>query len=402
MNIRTLHNLFPRLFLASGILLVTACVPEITLDIEDPKNNTVVFNNFSAFVLTRDLGNTTGAAAVIDIQSHKVIVDDLGKGSWIATETGMSTDGQYIFLVDKFAASVSMVDRSSLNAPARQFSTGTGTNPETLVRFGNKGYIPRYDSDALLIVNLDTGAEVGTVDFSEFATDVDPYPEMADAITAAGKVWVSIQRWDRQPFPNWWNPSTQPTGSYLVSIDPETDEIESRVKLSGTNPGKLRIDPRTGNLFVPLSEGIELIDPATGESKGWLIDGSDFPNGIYFSAVTKDRVFVISGEYPLDDDGFVDWSGDDMAVLFAVERSSGAITEVTRSLEGYFALSCLEVAPNDVIYTCAGPGARVLKPGLRLFNATTGEELTTEPIATKLPPVGIVFYAEETTSAVID
>ncbi len=388
-----------RLLLAAGLLL-PACVqtPESFVETDEPDIR-VVIDEDHAFVLTRDLDNTTGSGAMVHLDQQSVLADDLGLGDWIGNNTAAFAIGSELYIIDKTTAAITVIDPQQPETPVRQFSAGAGTNPESIVLANGKAYIPRYDSTHLLVADPETGAELATIDFSEFATSVDPYSEMSAAVTAAGKVWVAVQRMDRQPPPAWWNASTEPTGSYVVSIDPETDAIADRILLGDTNPTGLRIDPKTGWIAVEMMSGIELINPQTAASEGWLIEPWSIANGIFFSAMTTDQVFVITGEYPTLENGDVDWAND-IAVLAAVDRATGAVTEVTRSPEGYFALSCLEVSPRNLVVACAGPGYRVTKPGLRIFDTASHQEVTTKPLTTSLPPVGVVFYPVSTTEVV--
>lgn len=400
-------------WLLGSLLLAAGCVPAVEVE-DEIRDHDVKIEEYMrashAFVYTRDVQNTTGAAALVDLDTFDVKADGLGKGTWVGSNVGIASDGEFLYVIEKTSASITVIDPNAPARPVRQFTAEQGTNPEDLVRIGGKAYITRYDSAEVLVVNPDNGTKIGTVDLSEFNTAVDPYPEMSDAITAAGLVWVAVQRWDRQPWPNWWNASTDATtgletGSYLVAIDPSDDMIAKRVKTLGTNPGNLRVDPRNGHLLVvstapDFTTGIESIDPATGESGGWVVEGAGYPNGIYFAAPTTDYIYVQtvdSFDWDRSWDGHV---GTETAIIYAIDRATGKQRELVRNGEGYLSLGCMELSPLNLLVVCAGPGQRVTDTGLRVFDPASGKELTKSPIKTGLPPIGLAFFAQPATRTV--
>ncbi len=365
---------------------LTACLPEVETIIDDEIDTprvVTILKDTQAFVFTRDTANTTGAGAVVDLDKQEVVSDGLGQGSWFSSDVKLRTVGNRIYVIDRSQAVVSVLEPNTSLTPVLQFNVGEGTNPQDIAVIGSKGFVTRFDSTELAVVDVTTGTLTATVDLSEFADEVDNYPEMAAAVTAAGKVWVAVQRWERTPPPDWWN---APTVSNLVAVDPDTNEITERITLTGTNPQTIRIDPLTGNLLVKEDQGIEIINPTTAESEGWLLEG--FTD--YFAATTS-QVYTISAEYDLE------WNTT--MHLSVTDRESGESVELAAEAN-YYSMFCLEISPLDIVVVCRGPHPEITDPGLRLFDAATSEELTIEPIATALPPSGITFFAEETTTVV--
>lgn len=403
-------------FLALTALLFTFTACEIAVeDLLPPANIDEVrtyFNGNNAFVYTVDAQFTTGAAAIVSLdEPFTVLKTGIGEGSWFSTDVLFQSDSRYVYIIDRTNGNITVVDPLDEGKELTQISVGPASNPKAVVRINDKLYISRNDEESVLILDADTFQEAGTVDISKFS-DADNLPDMGYAVTAEGKIWLLLERLDRT---NAWTPSTWPTDkAYMVSIDPATDAIEAEIPLLGKNPYQiLKIDPLTGNLYfissVGTGAGIEMINPKTGTSAGWLVEPSVFPtgsapdSGISFAVATTTTVFVVVPE------GFQGWTAYDWdeTVLFAIDRNTGEKSEVLRSSAGYKGLACLELSPGNprnadkqLLITCAGPGPRVTKPGLRIFDPVTLKELTSAPLNTGLPPFGVTFFARPETEVV--
>jgi hypothetical protein len=398
------------LLLIALVLAVPACTVDVTDVLDVPANIDEIrtyFNGNNALVYTRDAQNTTGAAAIVSLDApFSVLKKGISEGGWFSNDVMLQGDSRYVYIIDRTNGNVTVIDPVDGAAELKQISVGPTSNPKSVVRIGGKLYITRWNETSVLVLDATTFAETGTVDLSEFA-DGDGTPEMGLAVTAEGRVWVALERYDQL---NYWAPSTLPVdGAYLVSIDPATDRIEKRVKLTGTTPYQmLKVDPLSGDLLLISSQnyaaGIEAVDPKTGTAKGWLVEPATFADGIFFAEATTTHVYVVSGEGAHN--GAPDWDWD-YAVLWAIDRATGVKTEVYRTADGYMGLACLELSPGTtrapnkrLIVTCAGPGARVTRPGLHIFDPVSLKELTKAPLDTGLPPFGVAFFARPETEVV--
>ena len=136
-----------------------------------------------------------------------------------------------------------------------QFSVGNGSNPHDIAFASpTKAYVTRYDDTAMWIVNPQTGAMTGTIDFSSLADAQDGLPEMDQMAVFENKVFVSVQRLNRNNF-------YSPTGtSYLAVIDINTDTFVDTdavtpgvqpITLTTPNPfSEIQFDPYTARLYL--------------------------------------------------------------------------------------------------------------------------------------------------------
>jgi hypothetical protein len=146
--------------------------------------------------------------------------------------------GGKIVLIDRGNTALTFVDPSTCTVD-RQFSVKGGfemANPHDVVIVDDgKAYVTRYAKNAapadpmaagddLLIVDPRDGTVTGRVDLAAYAT-VD-FPASPDrAIVAAGKVVVTLNR---------WNASTYGYGdASVVFVDPTTDQVVQNLALPG-------------------------------------------------------------------------------------------------------------------------------------------------------------------------
>src|SRR5262249_42116738 len=125
-----------------------------------------------------------------------------------------------LYVVNRSGAdNIQVLDPASAFATVRQFSVGNGSNPHDIAFASpTKAYVTRYDSADLWVVNPQTGAHTGTISLAGFA-DADGIPEMVPMAVWAGRLFVSIERLDRNNF-------YAPVGGSLVAvIDPLSDTV---------------------------------------------------------------------------------------------------------------------------------------------------------------------------------
>ena len=123
-----------------------------------------------------------------------------------------------------------------------QFSTGNGSNPHDIVFYSTtKAYVARYDMTSVLIMNPQTGANLGTINLASFA-DADGLPEMDQMFLTGEYLCVLLQRLDRN---NFYTPAG---ASYMVVIDTITDTVVDM------DPGTGGVQPVTLLRANPYSE----------------------------------------------------------------------------------------------------------------------------------------------------
>jgi hypothetical protein len=185
----------------------------------------------------------------------------------------------------------------------------------------------------------------------------------------------------------------QPTNpSYLVEIDAATGAIVDDYQLTQTPSGQVRYNTtlerivlvESGSFSDPADGCVELFDPVTKQASGPLITEAQLGGDVVDAVLVSDSVgFAIVGS---DSDGV----GHTRVVMF--DPSSGQVTRVLVEADAWNHMS-LELTPDHSQLWL--PERRSDDPGVRIFDATTGDETTDGPISTGLPPFAICFVEYE-------
>jgi len=367
-----------RSFLAF-ILLVAAASPAVATD--------------RVVAVTSDY-SVSGSVSVVDVLPPWSVDADVA--SVHSDAVGRERDG-LIYILNRLAAdNIQVLDPDDGFATLRQFSVGPGSNPEDIAFVtDSRAYVSRYESTWLYEVDPSAGTVVDSVDLSGFA-DADGLPEMSGLAYAAGRLFVALQRIDRDvywtPVPPSYLAVVDPATNTLVDADPGTPGTQG-IELSATNPyGEILVDEATGHLLVPesgrwgaLDGGIEIIDPGTMSSLGFATTeaelGGDL-NDVTCSVGNRAHA-MISVTTP-------DWE----SFVVAWDTSTGAlIDEVYRP--GGWTVADIEAHPGSAqLFVC---DRSYTDPGVRVFDAGTGEEKTSGPIFVGLPPHDLVLLGSEVT-----
>ena len=142
----------------------------------------------SAFVLTSDF--TTGSYAVVNTSSRSVTSNI---GSVYSDSSARANDG-LVYVINKMGAdNVQALDPASGYSTVRQFSVGSGMNPQDIAfASSSKAYISLLGSSDVLIVDPSTGLQTGTINLSAYA-DVDGLPEASQLAIKDGKLFIAVQ-----------------------------------------------------------------------------------------------------------------------------------------------------------------------------------------------------------------
>jgi len=220
-----------------------------------------------AFVLTTDF--STGRLSVANLDTRAVTKDVAP----VYSDAVMRRYAGLLYVVNRFGQdNIQVIDPALNYATVRQFSTGNGSNPQDICFVSaTKAYVTRYELADLLIVNPSTGATLGVIPLAAFA-DADGIPEMAHMVRVDKRVFVAIQRLDR-------NAGYQPTDQSVVAvIDAVADTVidadpltpgKQAIRLTGKNPyTTFGFDRETTRLLIGcsgaytmLDGGIEYVDP---------------------------------------------------------------------------------------------------------------------------------------------
>ncbi len=322
--------------------------------------------NPSAFVVVTDF--ETGAFSLLDVES-RYAAPNVGL---LHSDAVARVRGDRVYVLNRLGAdNLTVLDAAAGFRPAYQVSTGPRSNPQDIAFASDaKAYVTRLGERSALVVDPRDGSRLGEVDCSAMA-DADGFPEMAGAIDAAGRVVLAAQRLDR-------NDLLRPTGpGALAIVDPETDRIERVVELRGANPyGDMALDA-DGRLLVAvvgrfgeIDGGIELVDLAAGASLGLAVREETLGGDASSFAVGPDGVLWVVVSEP----GF-------STAVVRFDPSDGSVRRVAAS--SGFVHSCVQFVADGVVAVCDRTRSA---PGVRLFDAASGSEMTRAAIPVGLPP----------------
>jgi hypothetical protein len=292
-----------------------------------------------------------------------------------------------LYVIERFGCdNVRVLDPANGYAVVRQFSAGNGANPNDIVLVSpSKAYVTRYETAELWIVNPATGAFVGSVSLAAFA-DADGIPEMSRLAFRNGRVFVTVQRVDREAF---FSPTDS---SQVVVVDAAADTL---VDCDRTAPGvqgillpfqnpttELRLDD-DGDLVVGCTGfygvadgGVVRIDPVALAVGGVETTEAALGGDLVDIAVAgAARGFAI-----VSDASFA-------TACRPFDRGTGAAGAPVFATAG-FHLADAEVNDRGELWLADRTPAN---PGVRRFDAATLAPLAGGVLSTGLPPQDIEF-----------
>ncbi len=356
----------------SSLALFAACAPQAGTHPTPPAG--------SALVVTTDY--ESGAYAALDPASLTAVptIDLIHKDAICRADpiTGRT------FIVSRLGAdAVEVVDTASTWDVVAEYSVGAGTNPQDIaVVSPDRAYVARYTEPSLLVVDPLTGAASGAVDLSAYA-DADGSPEAAWMLAHGDRLYVALQKLVDFEIAG---PSS------VLVLDAATGDVLKERVLAGANMyGKLRYAPAVDRIplvlvgaFGARDGGVQLLDPADDSLSPYVVTeealGGDLSDAVIASATRGYAVIGVPGD------------GGETTRLVAFDPSSGAVGETLIESAGWH-LGFLELTPDGTeLWVADRDPAR---PGVRVFDAATGEELLDAPIDVGLPPFMICFPGTE-------
>ncbi len=330
-----------------------------------------------AFITATDF--QAGGFATISLDEPRQ-VHPAGPATLTGSDAVARVFGARVFVVNRFGGdNLQVLDAGRNFAGVTQCSTGPGSNPNDIAFVnGHKAYIPLYGRSELLVVDPNPAEDCSnfirnSIDLSEYA-DADGIPEMSQVVVVGDRVYVTLQRLA----------SFMPAGKgAVVVIDTNTDEVVDVIELTGENPfGQTKgLTVQGGSLYVAevgnfgvLDGGIERINLATGRAEGFIITeetlGGDLSD---FVLVGPQLGYAILS--------LADFSNS----LVAFDPTAGTVLRTVVHGNG---LSDIEINSKGELYLT---DRNTKTPGVRIFRAEDGAELTTTPLNTGLPPFSVVF-----------
>lgn len=282
----------------------------------------------------------------------------------------------------------------------REFSVGAGTNPQDIAFVSpHRAYVSRYETNILLEVDPSTGEELGTISLQSLA-DEDGLCEMHRMEVVGSFLYVQVQRMIRNPWPDPWVPAPP---SYLavinlntrllMDVDGGTPGVQG-IALAGANPiAPMQLERSSGRLLVPTAgvygtvdaAGIERVNVVTWRTEGFVIEESDLGGDLIdFAQWTTSRGFALVSE-----PGF-------QIALVSYNPLTAQRTGTLYSPGGY-TLSDLLVAGGGYLFLS---DRDFFEPGVRIFDAQSGNLVSQGAIPTGLPPNELLALPDPVSDAV--
>jgi hypothetical protein len=304
--------------------------------------------------------------------------------------------GGLIYVINRAGAdNIQILDPEDGFATLSQHSAGNGTNPKDIAFISpDKIFVSRYNSNDLLIMDPGTGVHLGTIDLSQFA-DGDGFCEMDHMIMKDGILFVSIQRIDRN---NYWMPVgdsyvavVDAAADTLIDVDPGSPGVQA-IPLTASNPFtdlKFAADGYTilvacAGLWGLADGGIEMIDPVTMASQGFMITEAAAGGDINeFEILSADKGYMIIATPSFT------------TAIVPFDPSTGTAGPPIYSPPGWV-LNDIEISPDGELFVA---DQTETAPGIRIWDTATDTQITSTPKSTGLPPFQICFSVPAFSSA---
>ncbi len=316
----------------------------------------------------------SGTHALIDVEKPRAVQDNLLP---TISDIKMAANGAFFYRIARYNGdSVTKFAASAPATPIWQYSTlndddaGATSNPQSMIfapatmTSTAKAYIPRFESTRMWIVDpattTEAGFKIGEVDLSGYA-DADGLPEMTQGVVVDGKLFLLLQRLDKEDS---WVPQTP----YLVVIDTETNqEIETQspagdfkgIPLPIKNPKDIVY--KNGKIYIngvgsyasswdgtpaDYSGGIISVDPATYAVSMLVDDGDD--NEHPYGNISGMTVVSDTKGY------FVSYAGWGDNALYSFNPTSGAVSETPiAAFSGGVNISALGVDGSGMLWVAS-------------------------------------------------
>jgi len=327
----------------------------------------------------------TGGLAAVDVDDFTVLERVIGS---VEADSIVRVRDNRVFVVNRFSgSSVQEIDPDDALKTLWRCNVGAGSNPHDIVLIApDKAYVTRYDAISIAIVDPSVGKSCegfvrGYIDLSPWA-DADGIPEMDQMVRIGDRVFVAVQRLDRDDF---FRPAAN---GALVVLDVATDAAIGTVELELTNPFTetkgLVYDAALerilvggpGTLFSDLDDGgIEAVDPKSLASLGVLLTGADLGGDLSdFTMLGSSRGYAIVAAESFE------------ASVIEFDLASGVSGGPLITSQQL--LSDIEVTEDGHLWLA---DRDCFDPGLRVFDVATNQEIMAEPIYPGLTPFTLDF-----------
>ncbi len=343
-----------------------------------------------AFVVTSDL-SAVGSFGTIGLDPPRPVMPSSPQRLIYRDAVARIHEGLVYVINRLFADNIQVLDPAANFATRLECSTVNGTNPHDIAFIDDtKAYVTRFETSKLLIVNPSAQPNckdftLGTIDLSSLA-DADGNPDMDQMAIVDGRLYVSLERLNihsvlRTPAEN----------GAIAIIDTATDTLIGSIPLSGEDPFNATpgLTVRDGGIYVTevglfgvLDGGIERVDLQTQKAEGFLVTEQALGGDITDFAIVSDHLMYAVVNYP-------NFSNALVAVDPTTCTPTACQGVTTLRQSAGFTFVDIELDDRGELYVA---DRSLHAPGVRIFRAADGVELTSSPIDLVLPPVEIVFF----------
>jgi len=364
------------LFFLMAIFFIYACSDEggssstdVTVDAGgDVAPDSCSYHTY-AFTVNAAPDYSSGSFSLINFDKGTIEKD---KGV-IHSDSVARVYGDLVYVVGRLGAdNITIYDPYKGFSVVKQFSVGSGSNPQDVAVYSNKIYVSKMASNDIDIYSSLDYSKIGSIDISKYA-DKDGFAEPQNLLLYQDKLYLTVLRLDKD---NYYAPTDK---SYLLVIDPKTDKIEKEIELGATNPfagmvesgGRIFI-AETGK-FGETDGRIEIYSVRDGIITQQIIPESELGGDLNNITYSGDKLFSV-----ISDSNF-------NTILVAYDLASAKKSIIYQSTG--FSLAGISIY-NGRLYLCDRTKD---KPGLRVFSTSDFTQKTTDPIDVGLPPVSLVF-----------
>jgi hypothetical protein len=297
-----------------------------------------------------------------------------------------------LYVLQPSADMVLVIDPSTWTT-TRSYSLPRGTELEDIALTGaDTAYVTGRRATRLIRLTLSSGVTEDVADLSVFA-DADGVPDLGGIFVHAGRLLVQVRRLNGNVPGGFVPPAylavVDAVTGQLLDVDPFVTGIQA-IRLAGAYPKRvMQLIPGARRLLISATGsvfdagGIEMIDVDSLRSMGLVVHESDGLTGADtgpFAMVGPERGYLVYT---------TEWTVSSHLNEFTL--GSGPAPLPVFGEVGFLALALVfEHTGNQMFFANSGGP----QPGVRVFDAATGEQLTTDPIATGGPPSDLALLSD--------
>ncbi|MEM7184978.1 MAG: hypothetical protein AAF518_29055 [Spirochaetota bacterium] len=351
------------------------------------------------FLLTLLLGSQTERVGVIS--------SDLGSAGRfsIMTEDGISVPSIYtnihsdasaryqdgrVYIINRLNRdNIQVLDPNVGYTTVLEFAVGTKTNPHDFIKISSdKAYVSLYGQSKLLVVNPEIGIITGEIDLTAYA-DSDQIPEMSSMLLHENRVYLALQRLNRNDPQFIWPPTDY---SLLLEFDTVTDTVISEYKFQSTNPFFLKKVEIFGDFHIVVNTPAYLgfnfrID---GGIEAFNLRTKTFRDGFIYSEVAAQGDIL---DFVIKDDtvGYANVSYQDFST--SIQKFNPSTGEKLSELAFYPSqngyVSGMLITPSGYLYL---GDASFTNSGIMIYDTNRGDtKVTPTPIEIGLRPLHLIY-----------